>query len=56
MSVRRGERSFDDVLAEVGEIEARLEAALEGTALPDSPDEDAVNAFLVDAYRRAWGW
>jgi tRNA-splicing ligase RtcB (3'-phosphate/5'-hydroxy nucleic acid ligase) len=54
MSVRRGERSFDEVVEEIGEVEQRLEAALEQTALPDSPDEDAVNAFLVDAYRRAW--
>jgi hypothetical protein len=34
----------------------RLEAALEQTALPDNPDDDAVNGFLVDAYRQAWGW
>jgi predicted nucleotidyltransferase len=56
MAVRRGERSFDEVLAEIDEVEQRLEAALEQTALPDSPDDDAVNAFLVDAYRQAWGW
>jgi hypothetical protein len=56
MSVRRGECSFDEVVKEIGEVEQRLEAALEETALPDSPDEDAVNAFLVDAYRQAWGW
>jgi hypothetical protein len=56
MAVRRGERSFDEVVEEIGEVEQRLEAALEETALPDSPDDDAVNAFLVDAYRQAWGW
>jgi predicted nucleotidyltransferase len=56
MAVRRGERSLDEVLAEIDEVESRLEAALEQTALPESPDDDAVNAFLVDAYRRAWGW
>jgi hypothetical protein len=56
MAVRRGERSFDEVLAEIDEVERRLGAALEQTALPDRPDDDAVNAFLVDAYRSAWGW
>src|SRR5205814_9883922 len=56
MSVRRGERSFAEVVEEIGEVEQRLEAALEQTALPDSPDEDALNAFLVDAYRQAGGW
>jgi hypothetical protein len=24
--------------------------------MPDRPDRAAVDAFLVDAYRRAWGW
>ena len=56
MAVRLGERSFDEVVEEIGEVEQRLEAALEQTALPDSPDDDAVNAFLVNAYRQAWGW
>ena len=56
MAVRRGERSFAEVLAEIDEVERRLEAALEQTALPDRPDDDAVNAFLVGAYRQAWGW
>jgi len=56
MAVRLGHRSFDEVLAEIDEVERRLEAALEGTTLPDQPDDDAVNTFLVDAYREAWGW
>ena len=56
MSVRRGARSFDEVVEEIGEVEQRLEAALEQTALPHTPDDDAVNAFLVGAYRQAWGW
>ena len=43
-------------IEEIVEVEHRLEAALGQTALPDSPDDDAVNAFLVDAYRQAWGW
>jgi hypothetical protein len=56
MAVRRGDRSFEDVLAEIDEVERGLEAALAQTTLPDRPDEDAIDAFLVDAYRRAWGW
>jgi uncharacterized protein len=56
MAVRLGERSFDDVIAEIDEVEARLQAALERTPLPAEPDRAAVDAFLVDAYRRAWGW
>jgi len=56
MSVRRGERSFDEVLAEIDDVERQLAAALERTTLADSPNDDAVNAFLVDAYRQGWGW
>jgi uncharacterized protein len=56
MAVRRGERSFEEVLAEIDEAERRLEAALERTALPDRPDDNAVDAFLVEGYRQAWGW
>jgi hypothetical protein len=56
MAVRIGERSFDDTIEEIENLERRLDAALAETSLPDQPDEDAVNAFLVDAYRRGWGW
>jgi uncharacterized protein len=51
VAVRRGERSFDEVLAEIDEVERRLEAALELTTLPESPDHDTVNSFLVKTYR-----
>ena len=53
--VRLGERSFDDVLAEIDEVQRRLAQALEQTALPEEPDRVAVDALLVDAYRPAWG-
>jgi len=56
MAVRLGRRSFDEARAEIDEVENALEAALQRTALPDSPDDDAVNAFLVGAYRQASGW
>ena len=56
MAVRKGERSFEDALAEITDVERRLEAALERTVLLETPDDDAVNEFLVAAYREAWGW
>ena len=56
MAVRVGERSFEDVLAEIDEVQRRLSEALAKTSLPDEPDRQVVDAFLVDAYRRAWGW
>src|ERR671937_1498284 len=48
MAVRLGERSFDEGLAEIDEVQRRLAAALEQTELPDEPDREAVDAFLVD--------
>ena len=56
MAVRTGERSYEEAVAEVDEVERRLAAALERTTLPDRPDRAAVDAYLVDAYRRSWGW
>ena len=56
MAIRRGERTFDETIAEIDEVERRLAGALESTLLPDEPDRAAVDRFLVDAYRRTWGW
>ena len=56
MAIRRGERTLDEAIEEIDEVERRLEAALERTALPATPDRVAVDRFLVDAYRAAWGW
>jgi len=56
MAIRTGQRTFDEAIAEIEEVERRLADAVERTALPPQPDDDAVNAFLVSAYRRAWGW
>ena len=56
MAIRTGERSFDEAVAEIAEVEERLAAALEHTTLPPEPDRAAVDAFLVGAYRQAWGW
>ena len=56
MAIRTGERTFEETVAEIEQVEHRLAAALERTALPDEPDRAAVDRFLVDAYRRAWGW
>ncbi len=56
MAIRTGERTFDEALAEIDEVERRLADALERTQLPPQPDKAAVDRFLVDAYRRGWSW
>ena len=56
MAIRRGERTFEEAIGEIEDVERRLQEALKGTTLPEEPDRPTVDRFLVDAYRRAWGW
>jgi uncharacterized protein len=56
MAIRTGELTFDEAMAEIDDVERRLAEALERSPLPDRPDRAAVDAFLVDAYKRTWGW
>ena len=56
MAIRLGERSFEEAVAEIDEVEERLAEAVERTSLPPEPDRERVDAFLVEAYRSAWGW
>ena len=54
LQVRRGELPLYEVLARLQAQAARLEDATLTNNLPDAPDGDAVDRFLVDAYSRAW--
>ena len=56
MAVRTGERTFEEAIAEIDEVEQRLAKALERTPLPPEPNRAAVDRFLIQAYRRAWRW
>jgi predicted nucleotidyltransferase len=56
MAIRTGERSFEEAIAEIEEVERRLADAVERTELPPEPDRARVDGFLVEAYRRSWGW
>jgi predicted nucleotidyltransferase len=56
MAIRRGERSYEETIAEIEGVERRLADALERSPLPARPDRISVDRFLVEAYRRAWRW
>ncbi len=56
MAIRTGERTFEETIAEIDQVEQRLAEALQRTPLPPEPDRAAVDRSLVEAYRRAWGW
>jgi hypothetical protein len=45
---------LDEVLTEIGELERELEDLIETSPLPADPDNAAVDAFLVQAYREHW--
>jgi predicted nucleotidyltransferase len=54
MRVRRGEIPVRSVLDRLHERSALLEDTILSSDLPDEPDRDAVDRFLVEAYQRAW--
>jgi predicted nucleotidyltransferase len=54
LQVRHGEIPLRGVLDRLHEQSARLEETILNSKLADEPDRDAVDRFLVDAYRRAW--
>jgi hypothetical protein len=55
LAVRTGQVSENDVLTKAGELEADLKDGIDSTLLPDQPDYEAVNDFLIYAYTRTWG-
>lgn len=59
LRVKRGEvRTVEDVLAQIEDVQARIEQRLRtgDTPLPPEPDSDAISTWLVTAHRRHWGW
>lgn len=57
MEIKRGEVDYDEALRRVDAVRAQLDTTLAGV-LPilDEPEMDEVNAWLVGAHRRHWGW
>ncbi len=54
MRIRRGEMDINDVLTMAGELERRVEDLLTTSPLPEQPDYERVNAWLVDTYADYW--
>lgn len=52
--VKLGRYGKDDVLDMISTLAARLEQGIRGTVLPDEPDWDWANQFLIDAYQSSW--
>ena len=54
LAVRTGKVTKEDVLAVAASMEADLACLIDTSPLPEYPDEDVVERWLVSAYRRAW--
>lgn len=52
--LRHGQRTKEEALEAAAELEARLESLLETSPLPDRPDAEAAERWLIHAYRATW--
>jgi hypothetical protein len=52
LAIRRGEVPFEAVEARALELDRVLQEAFASTKLPERPDTDRANRFLIDARRR----
>jgi len=54
MEVRHGELTLDEVLGRLDHETAKLERVAQDCRLPERPDHDRINRFLVQAHERGW--
>ena len=53
-AVREGQVSWDETIAWIDQAERELEVAHEQSTLPDDPDVERAERWLVHAYQRSW--
>jgi hypothetical protein len=54
MAIRRGGVPIDETIAELEQIERRLEEAVASSVLREEPDEAQIDEFVLRAYRSGW--
>lgn len=54
IAIRTGLVSQVEVLEEAAELESNLRAAISTSPLPEEPQRDEIDRFLVEAYEEAW--
>jgi uncharacterized protein len=55
LGVRQGQlKTLDEALVVLDSLVEQLHIATEKSRLPEYPDYDKVNTWLVDVYRRYW--
>jgi hypothetical protein len=55
LAIRRGEVPFEAVEARALELDGEFREAFAGTSLPERPDAERANRFLIGARRRRLG-
>lgn len=55
MAVRNGEVSFDEVFAHQQKMEVEMRKAYEESKLPDAPDMERINEFVINVRRKCFG-
>lgn len=54
LRVRTGQVDFNEMMNTAGELEEELKDAIDSSILPNGPDYDTVNNFLISAYMSRW--
>ena len=54
MAIRRGEVSLDEVLARASELEQRISGLKVSSSLPERPDTDLIQDWMVRTYLGRW--
>ena len=54
LDVRRGKVREQECLERAGELEQELTDLATTSPLPDAPDDEAIEEWVLDAYRRRW--
>jgi predicted nucleotidyltransferase len=52
--LRQGRHTKDEALAAADELEAKLTKLLDSSPLPQRPDHERANRWLIESYQRAW--
>lgn len=54
LSVRKGEQSSQDILTRTGELERHLKDLIETSPLPEQPNKEAAEKWVLETYWQAW--
>lgn len=55
LAIRTGKLTFQQTMTRAGELERELRDSLDTDLLPDQPNEEGIDRFVVNAYLSMWG-